>query len=274
VFGIFTGAGGAVAGAAGALARSLSGPFADYLLHTRGLTDPRLVSLWRTSLACLAAALVLPAAICGLAVITGRAGPAPAWGRSRLAALATAVGALPATVAEAALANALTAALLPHGGPGLWQRLAEPAGAGRDIALTVGALVSCGLLLVVAVLALARWATLWLLIGLAPVAMGFALLPGGDRLVATWWRLQLAAIFLPVGQAVALATYLAMFAGSRDPLVGCLAGIAVLVLVAKLPAWAAGIAVGVETRDFTARIRGAVLIRRGLPAPRPDREVP
>jgi hypothetical protein len=129
-------------------------------------------------------------------------------------------------------------------------------------------------LLVVAVLALARWATLWLLIALAPVAMGFALLPGGSRLVATWWRLQLATIFLPVGQAVALSAYLAMFAGSRTPLVGCLAGIAVLVLVAKLPAWAAGIAAGVETRDFTARVRGAVLMRRGLPAPRQDREVP
>lgn len=264
----FTGAGALVAGAAGALGRALAGPLAGYLLATRGLGDPRLSAMWRLSLAVLAAALVLLIAIWGLALSAGTRQVAPL---TRLAALATAVVALPATRAEAGLANALSAALLPRAGGSLWRELVAPAGAGQQVAATVSALLAAALLVVVAVLALARWATVWLLVALAPVAMGFALLPGGARLPGTWWRLQVTALFLPVAQAVALATYQALFSGTA-PLVGSLAGVAVLVLLAKLPAWSAGLALGVESRDFTARFRGAVLTHRALPARR--RELP
>ncbi|MHB2022273.1 MAG: hypothetical protein ACYCO3_02920 [Mycobacteriales bacterium] len=257
----FRGAGALFGAPATQIADALAGPLARYLLATRGLQSHRLAGLWALSLACLAAALVLPVTLWGLTLITGApAGPL----RIRVAALATAVVALPATRAEASLANALSALLLPRPDPRLWRALAVPAGAGRAVTATVAAAIAALLLLVVAVLALARWASLWLLVGLAPIAMGFALLPGPGRLLGTWWRLQLTAVFLPVAQAVLLASYLAMFAGGADPLTAALAGLAVLVLLAKLPAWAAGLALGVETRDFTGRFRGAVLTGRAL----------
>jgi len=252
------------------LTRALAGPLAGYLLHTGNLTaDPRLVGLWRTSLACLAACLVVPLAVAGLALISGHRGGASArealtpTGR-QLAPLATALAALPATALEVGLANRLVDALLPAGEQdGLWQRMALGGPTG-NLAVAVGSTLLVGILVVVAVLALARWATLWLLVALAPIAMGFALLPGpgAARLTSTWWRLQAAAVFLPVAQATALAAYVAMFLGSRDPVAGAFAGVAVLVLVAKLPSWVAGVAAGAEFRDFTLRLRGTYLAGR------------
>jgi hypothetical protein len=262
----FHGAGDLLTGAATALANTLAGPLARYLLATRGLGDPALAALWRISLAVLAAALVLPVAIWGVSAATGAtrrlSGSAL---RTPLAALATAVLALPATRMEAALANAVSAALLPRPAAPLWLALTVPAGAGRGLAAAAGSLLAALALFAVAVLALARWATLWLLVALAPVAMGFALLPGAGRLTGTWWRLQTTAVFLPVAQAVLLATYLAMFAHSRAGLTGALAGIAMLLLLAKLPGWAAGLALGLEGRDFSGRVRAAALTYRSLP---------
>jgi hypothetical protein len=172
------------------------------------------------------------------------------------------VAALPVTGLEIGLANRLVAVMLPNAAQ-VWNRLiAVPAAPGADLAGLVAGVVVTALLVVVAVLALARWATLWLLIALAPIVAAFALLPGADRLTRTWWRLQLAAVFLPVGQATALAAYLAMFARASSPIVGAFAGVAVLVLVAKLPGWAAGSAVGPEVRDFTLRLRGAYVTSR------------
>lgn len=255
--------------AATALTNSLAGPLARYLLATRGLADPRLAGLWRVSLGCLAAALALPVAVRGIALATGgglRPVAGSAW-RAALAALATALLALPATRAEASLANACSAALLPHPDGSLWRSLTVPASSGRDVAAMLAMLFAALLLGAVAVLAVARWATLWLLIALAPVAMGFALLPGAGRLTATWWKLQLTAVFLPVAQAVLLATFTAMFAGSGNGLTGALGGIAVLLLSAKLPGWAAGLAVGLEGRDLTSRLRGAAVTYRSLPHP-------
>lgn len=53
--------------------------------------------------------------------------------------------------------------------------------------------------------------------------------------------LQLVTVFLP-SPTVLLGTYVAMFASERTGLVGALAGIAVLGLMAKLRAWGAGMA--------------------------------
>lgn len=270
MFDPFRGAGDLVAGTATQIADALAGPLARYLLATRGLDTRQLAGLWRISLAALAAALVLPLALWGVATISGARPAFPA--RLGFAALLTAAVALPATRAEAELANALSALLLPRPDRQLWRGLTVPAGAGRSLTATVGAGVAALLLLVVAVLALTRWATLWLLVALAPLAMGFALLPGAHRLVGTWWRLQVTALFLPVAQAVVLSSYLAMFSRFADPLTAALAGIAVLVLLAKLPAWAGGLAVGVETRDLTGRLRGAVLTQRALGGRRPPWE--
>ena len=242
-----------------AVVRALSGPLAGYLLHTADPSrDPALGALWRTALGCLAAVLVVPLALTGLAVVTGRPRPQP--GRHHLLALATAVLALPASGLEVGLANRLVDAVLaPAGAARLWGRLAAVHTPGRELAVSVAGLLVVVLLVVVAVLALARWATLWLLVGLAPLAMAAALLPGGDRLPGTWWRLQVTAVFLPVAQAVALATDVALFATGRSPLVAALAGIAVLALVAKLPRWAAGVAIGVELRDLGGRLAGRQL---------------
>jgi hypothetical protein len=251
-----------------AVVRSLTGPLAGYLLHTTDLTgNPALAGLWRTALGCLAAVLVVPLAVAGVAVVTGRR--RPHLERHHLLALGTALLALPATGLEVGLANRVVDAVLaPGAGPALWRRLGGVSTPVGDLVGTLAAVLSVLLLVVVAVLALARWATLWLLVGLAPLAMALALLPGGERLLGTWWRLQTGTVFLPIGQAAALATYTALFSSARHPLVGALAGVAVLALVARLPGWAAGLAVGVELRDVDARgagrrLAGLVGIRPG-----------
>lgn len=252
----------------------LAQPLARYLLHTPDLAaEGSLHRLWLVLLGCLGGLAALLVAISGtaLATGTGRLGLAAreAVGTRLAGSLLTAAVSLPLVALEAQLANRLVDAIIPAGfaaaADPLWAAL-RGAVAGQptaSLALLAVAAVAVVLLVALTVLAMARWATLWLLIVLAPVAMGFALLPTGADVARLWWRLQLAAVFLPVAHAVLLAGYVAMFASAGHGLLGALSGVAVLVLMTKLPAWAAGLAVGVELRDFTSPWRRRY-VRRSL----------
>lgn len=244
----------------------LAAPVATYVLSTPDLlAEPTLRSFWLIALAALFACAGLLVAIAGVAIIPGHtrlAHSARAAVAVRLpACLLTAVVSLPLIALEVGLANRLVAAFIGTGFPAgtnpLWTTLKAAvtgdavAGLGLLVTGTVGVLLLVALVLI----GLARWATLWLLIVLAPVVLGFAILPGGEGLVRLWWRLQLATVFLPVANAVLLGTYIAMFSSQRSGMVGALAGVAVLALMAKLPSWVAGAAVGVDGAELSQRIR-------------------
>ncbi len=91
---------------------------------------------------------------------------------------------------------------------------------GGSLALLVTTLVAVVFLVVLTVLGLARWATLWLLVVLAPFAAGLSLLPSGGAAMRAWWRLQVTAVFLPIAHAVLIATWLAMFSSNKTGFVG------------------------------------------------------
>lgn len=242
----------------------LVAPVARFVLHTPDLLgEPTLRHLWAVSLGVLFAVAGLLVAISATAMVTGstRIGLAAREAVStRLAAsLLTAGVSLPLVALEVQLANRIADAFVGEGFDAasnpLWKMLGKSVlgDPSSGIALLISAVVAVVLLVALVVLGLARWATLWLLVVLAPIGMGFALLPGGAGVARTWWRLQLAAVFLPIANAVLLATYVAMFSSEHSGLVGALSGIAVLALMSKLPAWAANAAIGVDGRDVTAR---------------------
>ena len=242
----------------------LVAPVARFVLHTPDLLgEPTLRRLWLVSLGVLFAVAGLLVAISATAVVTGstRLGLAAREAVStRLAgSLLTAAVSLPLVALEVQLANRVVDVFLAEGLGGAgeaWAGLVVRSATGdpsAGVARLVVELVAVVLLVTLVVLGLARWATLWLLVVLAPVGMGFALLPGGAAVARTWWRLQLAAVFLPIANAVLLATYVAMFASESSGLVGALSGVAVLALMSKLPAWAAGAAIGIDGHDVTAR---------------------
>jgi len=263
-----------------ALARSflsgLAAPMARYVLHTPDLgAEPTLRRVWLLALAVLwscAGLIVALAATASIAGGTQRAATAAreAFGGRLLGGLLTASVALPLVALEVQLANRMVDPFLAGAtdttNSPLWQALhaALSGDLGASLALLVTTLVAVALLVALVVVGLARWATLWLLVGLAPLVMGFGVLPGGVGLARLWWRLQLAAVFLPMANAVLLATYAAMFASQRTGLVGALSGVAVLALMAKLPGWVAGAAVGVEGHDLTRRLHHGGRAARGV----------
>lgn len=245
----------------------LAAPVARYVLSTPDLlAEPTLRTFWLVSLTSLTVCAGLLVALAGLAIIPGSGSR---WGQSareavgvRLpACLLTASISLPLVALEVAMANRLVAAFVDEGFAAgdnpLWTALSQAVqgDAGAGLALLVTTAVGVVLLVGLVVIGLARWATLWLLVILAPVVMGFALLPGGEGLTRLWWRLQLATVFLPVANAVLLGTYVAMFTSQNSGLVGALAGVAVLALMAKLPSWIAGAAIGVDGGELTGRVR-------------------
>jgi hypothetical protein len=220
---------------------------------------------WLTALSALFACSGLVVALAGLGIITGgtRLGQQArlAVGVRLPACLLTAAVSLPLVALEVRLANSLVSAFVTDGFASgnnpLWTALTAAAhgDAGAGLALLVTTVVGVVLLVALVVVGLARWASLWLLIILAPVAMGFAVLPGGESVARVWWRLQLATVFLPVANAVLLGTYVAMFTSDRSGLVGGLSGVAVLALMTKLPAWIGGTAVGVDAHEVAHRLR-------------------
>jgi hypothetical protein len=253
----------------------LAAPVARYVLSTPDLlAEPTLRQSWLVSLSALSVCAGLLVALAGLALIPGST---TRLGRSAREAvgvrlggcLLTAAVSLPLVALEVQLANRLVAAFVADGFAAgdnpLWTALSQAAqgDAGAGLALLVTTAVGVVLLVGLVVIGLARWATLWLLVILAPVVMGFALLPGGESAARLWWRLQLATVFLPVANAVLLGTYVAMFTSEQSGLVGALAGVAVLALMAKLPSWIAGAAVGVDSGELTGRVRhGGRVARR------------
>jgi hypothetical protein len=255
--------------------RQLAAPVARYVLSTPDLlSEPTLRSYWLVSLSALFACAGFLIALAGVGIITGRS---TRLGQSSRVAISTRLPAcvltatisLPVVALEVQLANRLVGAFVADGfGAGhnpLWTALSAAAqgDAGAGLALLVTSVVGVVLLVGLVVVGLARWATLWLLVILAPVAMGFAILPGGDAVARLWWRLQLATVFLPVVNAVLLGTYVAMFTSDRSGLVGALSGVAVLALMTKLPSWVAGTAVGVDGHDVAHRLRrGTAVVRR------------
>ena len=244
----------------------LAAPVARYVLSTPDLlTETTLRSFWMTSLAVLLACVGLLVAIAGVAIIPGGTRLSRAAREAvvlRLpACLLTASVSLPLVALEVGLANRLVRAFIGTGFAAgdnpLWSALRQAASGdvGTGLALLVTSTVAVVLLVALVVVGLARWATLWLLIVLAPVAMGFAILPGGESVARVWWRLQLATVFLPVANAVLLGTYVAMFTSDRSGFVGALSGVAVLALMTKLPGWIAGAAIGVDGAEVSSRLR-------------------
>lgn len=255
--------------------RNLAEPVLRYVLHTPDLlAEPTLRRLWATSLAALLVLAGLLVGIAGTAMITGsstRLGIAAreAVGVRLASSLLTAAVSLPVVALEVQLANKLVDALTSAGLDGAADPMTSiflrhlGGDLGSSFALLVTELVGVVFLVVLTVLGLARWATLWLLIVLAPFAAGLSLLPSGGAAMRAWWRLQVTAVFLPIAHAVLIATYVAMFSSDKTGFVGALAGVATLALMAKLPGWAAGAAMGLDGGDVTRRIyRGHVLTRR------------
>jgi hypothetical protein len=257
-----------IAALAGDFLHRLAAPVATFVLHTPAVTaEPTLRHLWLICLGVLVACLGLLIAIAGTAMIPGPTSrfaraAREALGARMLPSLLTAGVALPMVGLEVGLANRIVGVIIPEGfatgdNP-LWSTLSKAVhgDAGAGLGLLVTSAIAVVLLVVLVVLALARWATIWLLIALAPIAMGFSMTPGGAGVARGWWRLQLAAVFLPIGNAVLLSAYAAMFTSPKHALVGALSGIAVLALMSKLPAWAAGIALGIEA-DHLAHLSSA-----------------
>jgi hypothetical protein len=247
----------------------LAAPVSEYVLHTPDLlVEASLRRFWLVALAVLTATVAVPVAIAGVALATGSQSRLGLLARESLGVrlpgcLLTAAISLPLVALEVDLANRMVDAFVAEGFSSgnnpLWTALGQAVhgDAAAGLAIVVTTAVGVVLLVVLVVLALARWATLWLLVVLAPIAMGFALLPGGSGVTRLWWRLQLATVFLPVANAVLLGTYVAMFTSERSGLVGALAGVAVLALMTKLPGWAAGHAADVHAHELTSRIRRA-----------------
>ncbi|HEU0130561.1 MAG TPA: hypothetical protein VFQ85_06175 [Mycobacteriales bacterium] len=254
---------------------SLAEPVLRYVLHTPDLlAEPTLRRLWATSLAALLVLAGLLVGIAGTAMITGsstRMGTAAreAVGVRLASSLLTAAVSLPVVALEVQLANKLVDALTTAGLNGAADPMTSiflrhlGGDLGSSFALLVTELVGVVFLVVLTVLGLARWATLWLLIVLAPFAAGLSLLPSGGAAMRAWWRLQVTAVFLPIAHAVLIATYVAMFSSDKTGFVGALAGVATLALMAKLPGWAAGAATGLGSGDVTHRVyRTHTLARR------------
>lgn len=245
----------------------LAAPVARYVLHTPDLmAEETLRQFWLVALSCLVAVAGLMLAIAGTAMIPGTTtrlslAAREAVGVRLVASVVTAAVSLPLIALEVGLANRLVDTIIPAGFSSghnpLWSALtaAVKGDAAAGLALLVTTVVGVALLVGLVVLGLARWATLWLLVVCGPFFMGFAMLPNGAGMARVWWRLQLAAVFLPIGHAVLLGTYVAMFTSEKSGLVGALSGVAVLALMTKLPGWAAGIAIGIEAGEITHRLR-------------------
>jgi hypothetical protein len=180
--------------------------------------------------------------------------------------------ALPLLALEAQLSNDLVGVFIPAAttqttGPLVASLLAAAQGSGTArLDLLAVAAVGTVLLGALAVQALLRWAVVWLLVVLAPLAMLLGLLPGDAGTVTPrlWWRLQAGALALPVVNAALLACYAAMFAGTTG-LTAALAGVGVLGLLSRLPVWAAGQVVHPVPRDvLTPTRRLALDVSRGV----------
>lgn len=158
-------------------------PVSRFVLHTPDLlAEETLRRLWLVSLGVLFAVAGLLVAISATAMMTGstRLGLAAREAVStRLAgSMLTAAVSLPLVALEVQLANRVVDAFVAEGFDAasnpLWKTLGKAAlgDAGSSLALLISSVVAVVLLVTLVVLGLARWATLWLLVVLAPIGSG------------------------------------------------------------------------------------------------------
>ncbi len=258
---------GLVRGAVEDLLHGVAVPITAYLLHTPDLfARAGLRSLWLIALGCFFVLAIPLVTLGGAAAAAGRVPAAAPLGRLA-GCTATAVAAFPVMGVEVRLANALAGVFLPRAAdlaraPLVGALAGAAVGSGQDrLGLLAVSVVGTALLAVLAVQALLRWSALWLLVALAPLVAALGMLPGegGPSCLRLWWRLQLGTVFLPVVHAVLLGSYAAMFAGDRSGLDAALAGVGVLTLLTRVPAWAAGQVVHLGSRDVTGPLRRAAI---------------
>ncbi|MDP9222817.1 MAG: hypothetical protein M3P18_02995 [Actinomycetota bacterium] len=215
-------------------------------------SQARLVSLWRVALGIADAALVLFAVGGGAIVMTTGDVSAALPAKEMLPRLLTSAGAanlsLVAVSTVARVSNSVVAAVIGSGGNprSVSQQMTKLiSGAFANPFLSLFGLVVIVLgLLVVAVFVL-RIAALVVLVGGAPLMLICHALPQTEHLARLWWRAMFAALWVPLGQALVLATALRVVLSgdllglSSNGLVDLLVVACLLYLMAKIPLLAA-----------------------------------
>jgi len=197
--------------------------FARTVFTTPELTSqPRLVSLWRLSLGIADAALVVFAVVGGGVVMTGGGVGARMTAKEmlpRLLAAALAANLSLLFVGQAArFCNSIAEAIVGAGGDprSVSEQMAElVSGAFTNPFLALLGLVVVVLgLFVVAVLVL-RIAVLVVLVAGAPLLLVCHALPQTEHLARLWWRATIAALAVPIAQALILAVALRIVLSSE-----------------------------------------------------------
>lgn len=197
--------------------------FARTVFSTPDLTtQPRLTSLWRVSLGIADAALVLFAVGGGAVVMTGggvnaRLTAKEILPRLLIAAIAANLSLL--VVAQVtAIANSVAQAIVGAGGDprSVSEEMAElVSGAFTNPFLALLGLVVVVLGLFVVAVYVMRIAVLVVLVAGAPLLLVCHALPHTEQLARLWWRATLAALFVPVAQALLLAATLRILLSSE-----------------------------------------------------------
>ena len=214
-------------------------------------SQPRLVSLWRLSLGIADAALVVFAVVGGGVVMTGGGVGARMTAKEmlpRLLAAALAANLSLVFVGQAArFCNSIAEAIIGAGDDprSVSEQMAElVAGAFTSPFLALLGLVVVVLgLFVVAVLVL-RIAVLVVLVAGAPLLLVCHALPQTEHLARLWWRATIAALAVPIAQALILAVALRIvlgggFLGLSGGLIDLLVVSCLLYLMFKVPLLAA-----------------------------------
>ncbi|MCA1704610.1 MAG: hypothetical protein LC808_15645, partial [Actinobacteria bacterium] len=215
-------------------------------------SQPRLVSLWKTSVALADAFLVLFAVTGGAIVMTNGGVGARLTAKEMLPRLVVGAAACNLSLVVVSqltrLTNSLAEAIVGAGGDprSVSEQMAELiSGAFTNPFLALLGLVVVVLgLLVVAVFVL-RVAAVVVLVAGAPLLLVCHALPQTETLARLWWRGMLAALFVPVAQALVLATALRIVLSgellglSSGGLVDLLVVSCLLYLMFKIPILAA-----------------------------------
>ena len=243
-------------------------------------SQPRLVALWKTSVAIADAFLILFAVTGGAIVMTNGGVGAQLTAKEMLPRLLVGAAAcnlsLVVVVQLTRLTNSLAAAIVGMGGDprSVSEQMAELiSGAFTNPFLALLGLVVVVLgLLVVAVFVL-RVAAVVVLVAGAPLLLVCHALPQTEALARLWWRAMLAALFVPVAQALVLATALRivlsgeMLGLSSGGLVDLLVVSCLLYLMFKIPILAANaVKSGSGSRGWERTKSVATMARKAVAA--------
>jgi hypothetical protein len=197
--------------------------FARTVFSTPDLTSqPRLLSLWRVSLGIADAALVLFAVGGGALVMTGGGVNARLTAKELLPRLL--LGALAANLSllvvtqVTTVANSVAQAIVGAGGDprSVSEEMADlVSGAFTNPFLALLGLVVVVLGLFVVAVYVLRIAVLVVLVAGAPLLLVCHALPHTEQLARLWWRATVAALFVPVAQALLLAATLRILLSSE-----------------------------------------------------------